>query len=281
MKLIIAPTDFSPMADNAVKYSIDMAKAMGANLMLVNVYQLPISYSEVPLINISLDELRKISEEKLEELKRNIKTLTGNQLTVYTESKLGYVTEELEKLSITLHPFAIVMGTRGVTGVGRFFLGSNTLSVIKHLEVPVFVIPPGATFKSFRKIGLTSDLRDVVDATPVEPVRELVNFFNADLHVLNVDLKQRRFTPYTPEETMNLETLLSGMNPVFDFIEHESVEQGISEFAEKNNIDLLITLPKKHNALEQLFETSTTRKLIHQTNIPLMCIHHEVHEKVS
>lgn len=281
MKLIIAPTDFSPMADNAVKYSIDMAKAMGANLMLVNVYQLPISYSEVPLINISLDELRKISEEKLEELKRNIKTLTGNQLTVYTESKLGDVTEELEKLSITLHPFAIVMGTRGVTGVGRFFLGSNTLSVIKHLEVPVFVIPPGATFKSFRKIGLTSDLRDVVDATPVEPVRELVNFFNADLHVLNVDFKQRRFTPYTPEETMNLETLLSGMNPVFDFIEHESVEQGISEFAEKNNIDLLITLPKKHNALEQLFETSTTRKLIHQTNIPLMCIHHEVHEKVS
>lgn len=281
MKLIIAPTDFSPMADNAVKYSIDLAKAMGANLMLVNVYQLPISYSEVPLVNISLDELRKISEEKLQELKRNIKTLTGNQLTVYTESKLGDVTEELEKLSKTLHPFAIVMGTRGVTGVGRFFLGSNTMSVIKHLEVPVFVIPPGATFKSFRKVGLTSDLRDVVDATPVEPIREIVNFFNADLHVLNVDFKQRGFTPYTPEETMNLDTLLSGMNPVFDFVEHQSVEQGISEFAEKNNIDLLITLPKKHNALEQLFETSTTRKLIHQTNIPIMCIHHEVHEKVS
>lgn len=281
MKLIIAPTDFSPLADNAVRYSIDMAKAIGANLMLVNVYQLPISYSEVPLVNISLDELRKISEEKLEELKRNIKTLSGNQLTVFTESKLGDVTEELEKLSKTLHPFAIVMGTRGVTGVGRFFLGSNTISVIKHLEVPVFVIPPGATFKSFRKIGLTSDLREVVDNTPVEPIRELVNFFNADLHVLNVDFKQRRFTPNTPEETMNLDTLLSGMNPVFDFIEHENVEQGISEFAEKNNIDLLITLPKKHNALEQLFETSTTRKLIHQTNIPLMCIHHEVHEKVS
>ena len=281
MKLIIAPTDFSPLADNAVKYSIEMAKAMGANLMLVNVYQLPISYSEVPLVNISLDEIRKISEEKLAELKRNIQTLTGNQLTVYTESKLGDLTEELEKLSKTYHPFAIVMGTRGVTGVGRFFLGSNTISVIKHLEVPIFVIPPGVVFKTFRKVGLTSDLRDVIDATPVAPIRALVNFFNADLHVLNVDFKRRGFTPYTPEETMNLDSLLSGMNPVYDFIEHESVEVGISEFAEKNNIDLLITLPKKHSAIEQLFEPSTTRKLIHQTNIPIMCIHHEVHEKVS
>ncbi len=281
MKLIIAPTDFSPLADNAVRYSIDMAKAIGANLMLLNVYQLPISYSEVPLINISLEELRKASEEKLAELKQNIDTITGKQLTIYTESKLGDVTEELEKICKTLHPFAIVMGTRGVTGVGRFFLGSNTMSVIKHVEVPVFVIPPGARFKAFKKVGLTSDLRDVVDATPVDPIRELVNFFNADLHVLNVDFKKRKFTPYTPEETMNLDSLLSGMNPVYDFIEHESVEQGISEFAEKNNIDLLITLPKKHSALEQLFETSTTRKLIHHTNIPMMCIHHEVHEKVS
>lgn len=281
MKLIIAPTDFSPIADNAVKYATEMSRAMGANLMLVNVYQLPISYSEVPLVNISLDEIRKISEEKLAALKHNIETITGNQLKVYTESRLGDVTDELGKLANTLHPYAVVMGTRGLTGIGRFFLGSNTMSVIKHLEVPVFIIPPGATFKPFKKVGLTSDLRDVVDATPVTHIRELVNFFNADLHVLNVDFKKRHFTPYTPEETMNLDSLLSGMNPVYDFIENKNVEEGISEFAETNNIDLLIALPKRHSVLEQLFEKSTTRVLIHQTSIPMMCIHHEIHEKVA
>ena len=62
MKLIIAPTDFSAISDNAIKYATDMAVAMGTNLMLVNVYQLPISFSEVPLVTISLDEIRKISE---------------------------------------------------------------------------------------------------------------------------------------------------------------------------------------------------------------------------
>jgi nucleotide-binding universal stress UspA family protein len=69
MKLIIAPTDFSAISDNAIRYATDMAVAMGTNLMLVNVYQLPISFSEVPLVTISMDEIRKISEEKLQILK--------------------------------------------------------------------------------------------------------------------------------------------------------------------------------------------------------------------
>jgi nucleotide-binding universal stress UspA family protein len=59
------------------------------------------------------------------------------------------------------------------------------------------------------------------------------------------------------------------------------VDEGISEFAEKNNIDLIITLPKKHSVLERLFEKSTTRELIHQTKIPMMCIHQEVHEEAA
>jgi nucleotide-binding universal stress UspA family protein len=59
MKLIVVPTDFSPLADNALKYGMDLATAMGSSLMIVHVYQIPISYSEVPLITISLDEIKK------------------------------------------------------------------------------------------------------------------------------------------------------------------------------------------------------------------------------
>ena len=69
MKLIIVPTDFSPLADNALKYAVDLASAMGGSLMMLNVYQLPISFSEVPMVTISVDELKRISEEKLKETK--------------------------------------------------------------------------------------------------------------------------------------------------------------------------------------------------------------------
>jgi len=278
MKLIIAPTDFSAISDNAIKYATDMAVAMGTNLMLVNVYQLPISFSEVPLVTISLDEIRKISEDKLAELKQNLETITGNKLKIYTESRLGEVSEEITKLTETLSPFAIVMGTRGTTGAGRFFIGSNSISVIAKVGVPVFVIPPGVRFKAFKKVGLATDLREVVDNTPVAKIRELVQFFNAELHVLNVDYHRKHFTPSTPEETLNMDSLLAGMNPLYDFIENKDIDQGLNDFAEKNDLDLVITLPKKHSILERFFEKSTTRELIHETHIPIMCLHRKTKE---
>ena len=281
MKLLLVPTDFSPLADNAMKFAMDMAKAMDAKIMLLNMYQIPISFSEVPLVTISLDQLKKISEEKLSELKHNIETITDGKVHVYSESRLGAVSDEIDKLCDTLHPFAIIMGTRGVSGIGRFFLGSNSLSVIGKVETPVFVIPPGATFKPFKKIGLATDMHDVVENTPIEPIKELVNFFNSELHVLNVDYDRKHFTSYTPEESLKLDTLLSGLNPVYDFIENKEIEEGLSEFSEKNNIDLLITLPKKHQILEKILEKSHTRELIHHTNVPLMCVHQRKEEPVA
>ena len=254
---------------------MDLAAAMGSSLMIVHVYQIPISYSEVPLITLSLEEIKKASEERLSELKHNIETITAGKLVVYTESRLGDVADEVNKIAKTLQPFSIVMGSRGVTGAGRFFLGSNSLAVMNKTATPVIVVPPGGKFSSYKKIGLTTDFKEVVDKTPVVPIRALVNFFNAELHVLHVDYKQRNFTPDTPEQTLSIDMLLSGMNPTYDFIENKSINEGINDFAEKNNIDLIITLPQKHSFLESLFEKSVTRELLHHTHIPVMCINKE------
>lgn len=275
MKLIVVPTDFSPLADNALKYGMDLATAMGASLMILHVYQIPISYSEVPLITVSMEEIKKASEERLAELKHNIETITSGKLVVYAESRLGDVADEVNKLTKTLQPFAVVMGSRGVTGAGKFFLGSNSLSLINHTKTPVIVVPPGGMFKPYKKIGLTTDFENVIDKTPVVPIRALINFFNAELHVLHVDYKQRNFNPGVPEQTLNLDMLLSGMNPTYDFIENKNVNEGINAFAEKNNIDLIITLPQKHSFLESLFEKSLTRELLHHTHIPVMCIRND------
>ena len=261
-----------------MKYAMDMAKATNSNLMLVNMYQIPISFSEVPLVTISLDELRKISQNKLASIKHNIENITGSGIHVYTESILGEVSYEVEKLCERLHPYAVIVGTRGVTGIGKFFLGSNTQSIVEHVNTPVLVIPPGATFKPFKKIGLATDMKGVIEHTPVGPIRELVSFFGADLHVLNVDYERRHFTSNTPEESLHMDMLLTGMNPVYDFIENKDVEDGLQEFAEKNNLDLLITLPKKQHFLEKILEKSVTRDLIYHTNLPLMCIHQKKEE---
>ena len=44
MKTIIIPTDFSAIATNAMRYGIDMATAIKGSILLLHVYQVPVSY---------------------------------------------------------------------------------------------------------------------------------------------------------------------------------------------------------------------------------------------
>jgi nucleotide-binding universal stress UspA family protein len=273
MKTIIVPTDFSAVATNALHYAIDMARSIDASLLVLNVYQVPVTFTEVPVIALSLDEIKQISEEKMAALKKKIDEKTGGALKVYTECRLGDVVDEIESVSKSIQPLTIVMGTKGQSTVERLFLGSNTLTAIRHLSFPILVVPPDATFKPIRRIGFACDFEKVVDSTPVKPIHQFCNAFNASLYVLNVDHKNKHFTPGTPEESLLLHTMIEDLNPTYHFIDDSDIEMGIQDFAKKNDINLIITIPKKHKLLDSLFQRSHSKDLIFHAHLPILCIH--------
>jgi nucleotide-binding universal stress UspA family protein len=274
MKTIIVPTDFSPAATNAMNYAVDMAMAINSTVLLLHVYQVPVSYTEVPVVLVSVDELRKGAEAQLEELKKGVDRVTSGKIKVYSEVRMGNVIDELTQLSEQIKPFAVVMGTKGHSAVDMALFGSNTLTAIKKLHWPVICVPPGKEFGSgIKKIGLACDFREVVDSTPTYAIKEIVKEFNGELHVLNVDYDNQQFNPETPEQSALLHTLLEELKPQYHFIQHRDIEDGINEFAEKNNLDLVIAIPKKHKLLEGLFKKSSTRQLVFESHVPVMCVH--------
>lgn len=274
MKTIVVPTDFSPVATNAMNFAADMAVNINASLLLFHVYQVPVSMTDVPVVLVSADELKKSSEAKLEELKEGLVHISSGKIKIYTEARLGDVTDELGDLCKHIQPFAVVMGTKGASGVERILFGSTTLTTIRHLTWPVIVVPPGKEYgKGIKKIGFACDFQKVVESTPVQFIKQMVREFGAELHVLNVDYENRQFKPETPEQSLLLHTLLEDLDPNYHFISHVDIEDGINEFAETNNIDLLITIPKKHKLLEGLFRPSSTKQLLTQSHVPVMCVH--------
>ncbi len=274
MKTIIVPTDFSPTATNAMNFAADMAVNINASLMLLHVYQVPVSMSDVPVVLVSTDELKKSAEKNLHELKKAVTHITSGKIRVYTEAVLGDVSDELEEVCEEIEPFAVIMGTRGASGVERVLFGSTTLTAIRHLKWPVIVVPPGKEYGTgIKKIGFACDFEKVIENTPVQFIRNMVKEFGAELHVLNVDHEGKNFKPGTPEQSMMLHQLLADLNPNYHFIEHEDVEDGINDFVDKNNIDLLITIPKKHKLLDGLFKKSSTKQLVTQSHVPVMCVH--------
>lgn len=274
MKTIIVPTDFSPVATNAMNYGIDMAKSIKAAILLLHVYQIPVTVSEIPVVMVSAEELKKDAEDKLASIKEGIEHTTSGKVKVYAEARLGDVVDELEEICNHIKPFAVVMGTKGATSIERIMFGSNTLTAIRHLTWPVICVPPGKEYgPGIKKVGFACDFKKVVETTPVHFVKDIVREFNAELFVLNVDFENRHFKPDVPEQSLLLHTMLEDVNPKYHFIQHKDVEEGINEFAEKNNLDLIISIPKKHKLLEGIFKPSSTKQLVFQSHIPVMCVH--------
>ena len=274
MKRIVVPTDFSASATSAMNYAIEMAKDIGAAVHLYHVYQVPVAVSDVPVVIVSVEELKKNAEEQLEFLKKGLEHITSDKpVTVTTEATMGNTVDELEELCKRMHPFMVVMGSRGSTGMERILFGSTTLTAIKHLTCPVIVVPPGSNYKGIKKVGFACDFRKVIETTPTHYIEELVKLFGASLHVFNVDYDNKHFKPETPEDSLYLHTLLKDLDPQYHFIQEKDIEDGINKFAEENNLDLVITIPKKHKLLDGLFRKSSTRQLVFESHIPVLCIH--------
>jgi nucleotide-binding universal stress UspA family protein len=274
MKTIIIPTDFSPAADNAVNYGVDMALAIDASVLLLHVYNIPIALGDVPVALLSVDELKNAAETNIARLKKNLEHVTSGKLKIYAETRLGNVVDELEELVKKIHPFAVVMGTTGMSAVERTLFGSNTLTAIKHLACPVICVPKGKEYgNGVRKIGLACDFKEVAETTPVAEIKDFVKEFHAQLFVLNVDYDNQQLTSDTPEQSVLLHTALEEVHPEYHFITHKDIENGINEFAETHNLDLLIAIPKKHKRLEGLFRKSSTRQLVFESHVPVMCVH--------
>ena len=272
MKTILVATDFSSAALNAANYAADMALAINADLLLLYVYQLPVSYSEVP-IPINEGDFMEDAEKSINELKKQLSRRTGGKLNIDTEVRMGvFFRQELETVCEDVKPYTVVMGSQGTTAAEHLFFGSHALYAMKHLMWPLIAVPPGATFSSIKKIGLACDYNNVLITTPLDEIKLLVHDFNAELHVLNTGKKQVS-NPDVDFESGLLKEMLSPLNPDYHFITSEYTDEAIMNFAEKNNIDLLIVLPKRHDLLDKLIHKSHTKQMVLHCHVPVMALH--------
>jgi len=271
MKKILVATDFSPAASNAVNYATDMSLSIKASLVLLHVIQIPVSYTDVPVV-ITQEEIFRSAEDEVEGLKQRVLSATNGALQVETEVRTGGFFEELKTFCEMIHPYVVVMGSQGTTAAERMLFGGHAIHATRHLEWPLITIPPGARYSAVKKIGLACDFDKVVDTMPVDEINMLVSDFNAELHVLNTGHKGT-YDPNIVFESGLLQEMLIGLNPRYHFISSENIDKGIVDFADKNQIDLLIVLPKRHGVLGELVHRSHTKQLVLHSHVPVMALH--------
>jgi len=261
MKTILVPTDFSPSADNAMNYAAQLAQMVDASILLVHVYQIPISMNDVPVLMVSAEELKNNADRGLERAGEQVQK-NYPAIIIEKESRLGNVVEELKDICSEIKPLAIVVGKHGASGAERFLFGSTTLSIIRHLAYPVVSIPDSTTSFQLNNVALAADNTDL--SLQEARIRDVVENIKTQLHIVHVQ--------ESGKDIPGLRDLMPDLDPVYKTIRNSEFVSGIEHYVRTNAIDLLMILPHKHSLMERLFFKTHTAELIEKIRIPIMCI---------
>jgi nucleotide-binding universal stress UspA family protein len=263
MKTIIVPTDFSVPAENAAVFAAQLAGSIGASLVLLHVYQIPVSMNEVPVMMVSAEALKQNAEGSLT---RSKELLSKNfpSLQIRTESRMGDIVDELKDLSRETDPYLVVVSSNAAKGVERFLLGSTSLSIIRRSHIPVLAIPASVKKAQFANIALAID--DPEASFPEARIMEITNDLKAVLHIVHVQSKKEDSKELNPATLRH-----AGINVIRD----DEFIHGIQSFISTKQIDLLILLPHKHSVVERLFFKTHTAELMEKLQIPLLCINED------
>jgi nucleotide-binding universal stress UspA family protein len=141
LKNILFTTDFSPAAEAAIPYAAEIAKRYGARLFalhvrapLVNPMLPPASWhSSLEAARIDTEKQRKTLLEAFPELQPEVLIQEGDIFSLLQST--------VQDHNIDL----IVLGTRGRSGIGKFFLGSIAEEIFRKSTCPVLTVGPHAT----------------------------------------------------------------------------------------------------------------------------------------
>lgn len=268
MKKFLVPIDFSDTSLNAARYAVDLTKGIpAAEIILYHVYS---SISFASITSKEEGSRQKVSESELNQIKIKIGEGNDNISCVVEE---GSFVENIRDYSLGHSIDMVVMGITGSSRITQVFMGTNTLNVIRNISCPVLIIPPDATFEGMKKVVFTSDFKDVARTTPFNSLKKILDEFKPELDILNVDSEHYvELTEEFKKEREAMEDKLSSYHPNFSFLRAYDFLEGINDYVETRNIDLIITVPRKHSFLSQLFKTSHTKKLAYHSNVPIIAI---------
>lgn len=268
MKTIIAATDFSPVAENAVEYAAGIARKTNSRLVLYHSFVIPVHAGNTILPASSIQELMDDNAALLA-----IKALAlSAEYGIQTdhESAFSFIEEELVSLIHRYNADLLVLGMARKT-LEQDLWGNTTTLAIKKLKFPVLAVPIGAKFEGAKNVLFACDVLKGVSEKVLAGIKELAEHLDAEVEVFTVD-KTVRELQSRPNCIQEIDEGLNGISYYYKNVESslviEEIEKEIVEF----KADLLIMVPRKYGFWSSLVHKSKTRMMASGLDIPLLSI---------
>ena len=143
IKRILVPTDFSPDADAAIQYAIELANHMGAAVHLLHVVENPmlpgVWSSEMYTAEIAGLQINLVRDAEAR-LRQAIPCIAGSRFGFDHEVRTGPVPATIVDYASEKLIDLIVMGTTGRTGLAHMLMGSVAELVVRTAPCPVVTL---------------------------------------------------------------------------------------------------------------------------------------------
>ena len=151
MKKVMIALDYNPTAQKIAETGYALAKAMGAEVILMHVITDPVYYSSSefsPIMGYTgyldtspfpldgINELKKAAEHFLDKTRHHL-----GDTSITTQFAEGDFAEAILKTAKTLHADIIVMGSHSKRWLENIIMGSVTEEVLNNTSIPLFIIP--------------------------------------------------------------------------------------------------------------------------------------------
>jgi len=192
IRRILCPTDFSPHSRRALDYAVALARIYSAKIEALHVFPLlmpmlgDLTYAQVI---VHLDEkTRRALSEDLDQFVQPAKQAGVSTTALLVEGEpSSAIVKRAESVPVDL----IVMGTHGLRGFDRWFMGSVAQRVLRKAVCPVLTVPlrsdesRGDEPPALKRILCPLDLSEHSAAT-LESALSVTRALNASLAVLHV-----------------------------------------------------------------------------------------------
>ncbi len=276
MRTILYPTDFTEAANKAYIYALQIARATGAEILTLHVYQ-SIALAAGHMRATLSDYVEETFLESLQNYRQTIPVLKRiAEVKGYADVEVSHMLNSSELIHAGITKTAkkedvdlIVLGTTGAAGYKKYFKGSVAGEVMEHSGRPTLAIPENAVFDGrIDQLAFAAEFNDKEKDALIRLTDFAALFSGHVICVNHSPMDEQTFFSKSAEWSSDFPEL-----PNLDFKHIPPGEGGHQDrmirVLKEQKVDVLGSVIYKKNIFQELFDLSKTKRLSYHTDMPI------------
>ena len=261
MKNILVPVGSSKNAVSHLQYAVDFAKALGAKLYVVQVYNV---YTKAGTM-IKIDHI--LERESYEFLNSHISKVDTKDVEVIIKTFKGKLIDTVELICKSLDIDLILIEPRTNSVKEEVYLGKTSGKIIKQTEIPALIVPEGLKYKPIIYILVALKSAIIKKEGALKPLVDIKSQFKSIVNLLLVK------TPYYNEGDFEVNNALKKLITNTTKSENATTFQGVLEHYKDNDPDMLCVVRRKRGFFNKMWEKNTIlKKDFQSTTLPVLVL---------